>query len=518
MSIINPDLLLSTNQKISRREVTRLIALASMTIPFAMSCKEIKPALQAGELQSIHFATLSEIADFIRNKKISSEEITRLILKRIETLDTKLNSYITVMNESALSTAKAMDKELAEGKYRGPLHGVPIAVKDLLFTTNAPTTGSHSFNANFIPSFNATVIDKLQQAGAIILGKLNLTEGAMGGYNSISKIPKNPWGSDLWTGVSSSGSGVATAAGLCFGSIGSDTGGSIRFPCVANGIVGMKPTYGLVSRYGVLPLAESLDHVGPMTRTVLDAALMLEVMAGYDPHDATSLEDKAQPMYASIKDNIKGMKIGVDHNYISKDVDPGLSTSIESAIKKLEELGATIVPFEMPSNEKERGGAWFTIVSKEAFESNKSTYPSRKNEYGNDFAGILEMGSKVTETQYKQARQLQVDFKTKFRSLLSTVDAFAAPAGGMAKGLTDEMWRSKEGVIPHFSNELDLQFGEPADMAGIPALTLPCGKAEGGMPPPGFQLMGGPLTEASLFRIGYAYEQATEWYKQHPNI
>ncbi|MES1181779.1 MAG: amidase, partial [Flavobacterium sp.] len=239
-----------TSRNISRRKATVLIAMGSLASTLPYSCKDQNQKLTTDQLKSIHYATLSELAELIRTKKISSEEITQLMLIRIAALDPKLNSYITVMGESAIMSAKAMDKELSAGKYRGPLHGIPIAIKDLLFTTNAPTTGSHSFNANFIAPYNATVTDKLLRAGAIILGKLNLTEGAMGGYNAVSKIPKNPWGADLWTGVSSSGSGVATAAGLCFGSIGSDTGGSIRFPCVANGIVGMKLTYGLVSRYG----------------------------------------------------------------------------------------------------------------------------------------------------------------------------------------------------------------------------------------------------------------------------
>jgi len=234
-------------QKLSRRKAVGLLCLGVLATQFPLACTSKPSKLSDLEKQSLHYRTLTEVAELIKSKRISSEELTQIILNRIAALDGKLNSYITVMNEAALAAARSLDKELAEGKYRGPLHGVPIGVKDLLYTTNAPTTASHSFNSNFIATHNATVVDKLLSAGAVILGKLNLTEGAMGGYNSSSKIPKNPWGADLWTGVSSSGSGVATAAGLCFASIGSDTGGSIRFPSVANGIVGLKPTYGLVS-------------------------------------------------------------------------------------------------------------------------------------------------------------------------------------------------------------------------------------------------------------------------------
>jgi amidase len=246
------------NKRLSRRKVVSLFGLGLLATQFQFACKNDVIALSDLEKQNIHYLTLSEVAELIKSKKITSEELTQLLLNRIKAIDGKLNGYITIMGKEALVQARALDKELAAGKYRGPLHGVPLGIKDLLYTTNAPTTASHKFNANFMATFNATVVDKLYNSGAVILGKLNLTEGAMCNYNNISKIPKNPWGEDLWTGVSSSGSGVATAAGLCYGSIGSDTGGSIRTPSVANGIVGLKPTYGLVSTYGVFPLSISL--------------------------------------------------------------------------------------------------------------------------------------------------------------------------------------------------------------------------------------------------------------------
>jgi len=509
------------NQKLSRRKAVGLLGLGIIATQFPFACATgTSKKLSDIEKQSLHYLTLMEVAKLIKSKRISSEELTQIMLNRIAALDSKLNSYITVMSDAALASARVLDNELAEGKYRGPLHGVPIGVKDLLYTTNAPTTGSHSFNSNFIPTYNATVVDKLQQAGAVILGKLNLTEGAMGGYNKSSKIPKNPWGEDLWTGVSSSGSGVATAAGLCFASIGSDTGGSIRFPSVANGIVGLKPTYGLVSKYGVIPLSESLDHIGPMTRSTLDAAVMLEAIAGYDPNDPNSLRENKINLLAFINEGIQGLRIGIDHDYVNTGVDPKLVASIDAAVKKLEELGATIKQFKMPENRKERDDAWWLICCKEAYEANKETYPSRKNEYGNCFVEFLEIGSKVTKDQYEQALQFQKEFKGQFRKLLSEVDALVAPAGGMAKGINDTMWRAKmsENVIGIYGDALDLHFGNPADMAGIPSLTLPCGNSENGLPPPGFQLMGSPLTESMLCRIGYGYECATEWHQQHPDI
>jgi amidase len=476
--------------------------------------------LSSLDSKNLHFLTLSEIAALIKSRKISSEDLTKLILNRIEKLDSKLNSYITIMANDALDQARQLDKELADGKYRGPLHGVPIGIKDLLYTTNAPTTANHSFKANFMASYNATVVEKLYVAGAVIIGKLNLTEGAMCNYNSTSKIPKNPWGEDLWTGISSSGSGVATAAGLCFGAIGSDTGGSIRTPSIANGIVGLKPTYGLVSNYGVLPLSIRMDHLGPMTRSTLDAAIMLEAIAGYDANDPNSITQNKLDLISTIDKGVHGLKIGIDPDYVRTDVDPKIAASIELATKKMEELGASIVQVKMPGEPKERGSMWWTIASKEAYEANKSTYPSRKSEYSLGFGDFLEFGMKVTEDEFKKALEYQQNFKSEFRNLLAQVDAFVAPAGGMAKGVTEKMWRSgdSEDVIFQFNDALDLNFGNPANLAGIPALTMPCGKAEGGMPPPGFQLMSSALTEATLCRIGYAYEKATKWNLQHPNI
>lgn len=511
---------MKNNLQLTRRAAVSLLSMGIFTTQIPWDGKGNAMNLPKLDHENLHFYTLSEIAALLKSKKISSVELTQLILNRIEKLDGKLNSYITIMGKDALKQARALDKELAAGKYRGPLHGVPIGIKDLLYTTNAPTTASHSFKANFMATYNATVVDKLYAAGAVIIGKLNLTEGAMCNYNATSKIPKNPWGEDLWTGVSSSGSGVATAAGLCFGSIGSDTGGSIRTPSMANGIVGLKPTYGLVSNYGVLPLSIRMDHLGPMTRSTLDAAIMLEAIAGYDANDPNSIPQNKLDLVSSIDKGIHGLRIGIDPDFVHTDVDPKLASSIELATKKMEALGATVVKVKMPGESKERGRIWWTIASKEAYEANKSTYPSRKSEYSLGFSDFLNFGMKVTEDEFKQALEYQQNFKTEFRKLLSEVDAFVAPAGGMAKGITEKMWRSgdSDDVVFHFYDELDLNFGNPANLAGIPTLTMPCGKAEGGMPPPGFQLMSSALTEATLCRIGYAYEKATRWNLQHPPI
>lgn len=237
----------------------------------------------------IHYNTISQVASLIEAKELSPVELTEAMLARIDAVDGRYLSYATVMADQAMESARAAETAISAGNYLGPLHGVPIAVKDLCFTNGVRTMGGSKVLRDHVPDFDATVVKNLLAAGAVILGKLNLTEGAMAGYNPEFQIPLNPWNTGRWSGASSSGSGVATAAGLCFGSLGSDTGGSIRFPAAACGTVGIKPTWGRVSRYGVLALAESLDHIGPMTRSAADAGIMLQVLAGHDPIDPTSL-------------------------------------------------------------------------------------------------------------------------------------------------------------------------------------------------------------------------------------
>jgi amidase len=467
---------------------------------------------------ALHYATIAEVATLIRNGKITSLQLTQLMLERIAALDNRYNSFITVMAEQSIASAIAMDNELASGRYRGPLHGIPVGLKDIVYTSNAPTTAGHLFKADFIPNYNAAVVDKLTAAGAVIIGKQNLTEGAMCGYNNTTKIARNPWGQDLWTGLSSSGSAIALAAGFCFGSVASDTGGSIRFPSLANGVTGLKPTFGLVSCYGVQPLSVSMDHIGTMGRSVMDAAILLDAIADLHEMEYTSLNGKPVSITASINERINGLKIGIDRGYNSRGVDVSLTAAINNAVEQLEAMGALIVPFTMPGNNEERLNAWFTICAKEALASNKGTWPSMKNEYGKNYASLLEMGESFSEEQYKKAKLFQQQFTEDFRALLQNFDAVVMPAGGMAAGVTDALWRGRDSVLAELGDKLYMHFALVANLAGIPALTLPCGKAENGFPPPALQLMGGPLCEPVICRIAHAYEQAAGWNKQHPDV
>src|SRR5262245_36897163 len=338
-------------QACSRRQaLLSMSSAALLSLQSLCSSKESSgPSGKQPVTEPLHYWSLRDVARGIQSREISPVELTTRMLDRIAAVDGKLKSYATVMREQALEAAKRAEEEVQRGRYRGPLHGVPIAVKDLCYTKGVRTMAGTSIYAGFLPDHDATVVTKLSQAGAVLLGKLNLTEGAMGGYNPARDIPVNPWGEDLWPGASSSGSGVATAAGLCYGSIGTDTGGSIRFPSAANGIVGLKPTYGRVSRYGVFPLAESLDHVGPMVRRAGDAAVMFEVIAGFDSNDPTSLRDPVPHMLNELQKGVRGLRVGFDRRFAIEGIQPEQSAAIEAAVDALRQLGAQIVDVQMPN-------------------------------------------------------------------------------------------------------------------------------------------------------------------------
>ena len=379
--------------------------------------------------------------------------------------------------------------------------------------------GGTGVYADFVPDFDATAVAKLQNAGAVLLGKLNLTEGAWIGYHPDFEIPVNPWDEGLWSGVSSSGSGVATAAGLCFASLGSDTGGSIRFPSVANGLVGLKPTYGRVSRYGVHPLSESLDHVGPMTRSVADAAHVFEAISGEDPNDPTSLSDPVPNMIEELDRGVEGLRIGFDRGYATEGVDAELVASIEVALGVLEGMGAQVVDVNLPPFSAGVAGAWNTICGFEVAASYAETYPSRADEFGPSFRAFLASGSAVTGAQYAEASRGRDEYGSQFRQVLAGVDALASPAGGTPVEIVREgQYGFGAGVFPLWEAATPPSFFTfPANYAGTPSLSLPCGRSSRGFPLT-IQFQGDRLTEPMLCRMGHAYEQATAWHMSHPDV
>lgn len=505
----------TTERDLTRREL--LIMAGGAALAAQLGCSPSgRDVATRPDLEGLHYASLTEVADLLRQREISAVDLTQLMLERIDRVDPELRSYATVMADQALGDARQADAEIRGGNYRGPLHGVPVAVKDLCYTEGVRTMGGTAALADFLPSYDATVVRRLREAGAVLIGKLNLTEGAMLGYNPAFDLPVNPWDSRLWAGASSSGSGVATAAGLCFASLGTDTLGSIRFPSMANGIVGLKPTYGRVSRYGVLALAESLDHVGPMTRTVTDAAIMFEAIAGLDPNDPTTLDAPVPDMLAELGRGVDGLRIGYDRTYSTVGIDASLVEAIEVALEVLESRGAEVVEISVPEL-GEAADAWRTIVAFEAAQAHSATFPSRASDYGDYFRELLETGASVDSEVYADATTLRDEFSSRFRAALASVDAIACPSGGVPFAVESETHFGGQADLAAVGANLGTQFTFPADFAGTPTITAQCGLGESGVPHT-IQFMGGALTEPTLCRLALGLEQATDWHTLHPEV
>jgi amidase len=463
--------------------------------------------------EELYYRTITEIAALIESKAVSPVDVTAALLERIEALDSRLQAYATVMADAAMEQARAAEREIVNGTYRGPLHGIPVAVKDLCCTAGVRTMGGSAVYANLVPDFDATVVRRFNEAGAVMLGKLNLTEGAMGGYNPKFQVPENPWKAGHWPGASSSGSGAATAAGLAYGTLGSDTGGSIRHPAAVCGTVGLKPTWGRVSRYGVLALAESLDHVGPLTRSSADAGIVLQAIAGWDANDPTSLPDPVPDMLAGIGQGIQGIRIGWDAAYATQDMAPDFAQAVATGVRVMESLGAEIVPVKMPARLREYLGAWPVLCASEALAAHRETFPSRADEYGPWFREWLERGASYSGADYAQANTLRAACVGELRLTLQDVDLLACPSTAQAAHpITAEQ---AYGPIPPDRDPWQSRFTVPTDFAGLPTIALPCGLSEAGLPL-SLQFVGHALSEPLLVQAGDAYEQATDWHTLHP--
>lgn len=456
--------------------------------------------------------TLTEVAELLKNEDVSPVELTQAMLDRITALDGRLRSYFTVTADLALEQAAAAEAEIQKGKYRGLLHGIPIAVKDLCYTAGIPTTAASPMYADFKPGFNATVVDRFYRAGAVLLGKLAMTEFALSGYHPSIAPPVNPWSAEHWPGASSSGSGVATAASLCFGSLGSDTGGSIRFPSACCGIVGVKPTYGKVSRYGVFPLGETLDHVGPMTRSVADAAAILRTIAGFDPHDPTTRRETARDYMDTLDNGARGLRVGVDEQYCSRDVDPAVRTAVLAAVDVLRDLGAEIHEVDV-SGINDATPLWYAMCAAEAAAAHAETFPARADEYGPTFRAFLERGVTVTGAHYVKAHVARQHTRRLIDDTLQTVDMLLCPAMPTPPMPVEDF--SPQATFPEERAPALLAFTAPMDLSGSPTVTVPCGFSEDGLPL-GMQLVGRHGEEGTILQAAHAYEQATEWHTRRP--
>lgn len=463
-------------------------------------------------MKDLHYASLSDVCARIKSGELSSGQVTTAQLARISELDPRLHAYVRVLEEGALEQAAALDARRQAGAPLGALHGVPIALKDLFFTRGIATASGTRVMADFVPDTDATVVTRLREAGAVIIGKTQLTEGAFGVHHPDVEAPRNPWNPDHWPGVSSSGSGVAVAAGLAYGALGSDTGGSIRFPAACCGIVGIKPTYGRVSRHGAFPLAESLDHVGPMTRSVADAARMLQVLAGPDPRDPTSLPDPVPNYSAALDDGIRGLVLGVDWDYVSEGVEDTVVETVQEAVSVFEALGADVREVRLPATYRRLVNEWGITCAVECARAHRHYYPARKSEYGLVLAGLIELGLRPPPGAYESLAELRLRFRTELNALLEEVELLIAPCMPMLPPTVAEMARQSEAIA---SGAADfITFTAPFDYSGHPTLTLPAGLTGNGLPK-SFQLIGRWLGEARMIQAGRAYERAVD-FDRHP--
>jgi amidase len=460
----------------------------------------------------LHYRQLTDISGLIQSRQISSVDATKAQLDRIGRLDARLRSYATLMAEQALAAAKTADQEIASGRVRGPLHGVPIAVKDLCWTTDAPTAAGMPIHRENRPSEDGTVVRKLREAGAVILGKLQLTEGAYADHHPDVPPPVNPWNADHWSGASSSGSGVATAAGLCYGSLGTDTGGSIRFPSAANGCTGLKPTWGRVSRNGCFELAATLDHIGPMTRSAADAGAMLGVIAGADPKDPTASSEPVPNYLAGMKRGIRRLRIGIDRAWCAR-VDATTAAMLEGALEAIADLGADIRDISFPDTEQ-LVEDWFVLCGIEAAVAHDATYPSREGEYGPGLKGLLDLGRAQSALDYQRIVLRRVAFTGRVKALFEDIDLLVVPTTAMASPTTATM--ATLGEDAELISGL-LRYTCPFDLSGNPTITLPAGFTDSGTPL-AFQFVAPHFMEDMLVRAGWAYQQATDWHRRHPEL
>lgn len=461
----------------------------------------------------LHYLGLIEVGELIRTQTVSSSDVVIAQLERIASLDGNLGSYVQVLATAARTQAEEADKEIASGRHRGPLHGVPVAIKDLCWIKAEPTAAGTLVYKNFVPTEDATVVRRLRDAGAVLIGKTQLTEGAYSDYHPIVAPPRNPWNAEYWPGISSSGSGVATAAGLCYGSIVSDTGGSIRWPAAANGVTGLKPTWGRVSRYGVFELAASLDHVGTMARNAVDAGAMLQTIAGSDPQDPTAVLDPVPDYPAAATRGAQGLRIGVDAVWNSEDVDTETQTALAEAIEAFSELGAEIIHIRFP-DAAQMVADWVPNCAVEAAVAHETAYGTHKEQYGAILASVIEAGRALSGLDYQKILLRRAAFRGQVDALFGVIDLLLTPVQPFAPLTLARI--ATLGDQPDLIAMLQ-RYTCPFDMTGHPTLTFPGGLTQAGMPI-GLQLVAGRLREAMLVRAGVAYQNVTSWHHQHPDL
>jgi amidase len=462
-------------------------------------------------MSALHYWSIEQLSEAIRTGEISPVEVVRTMLDRIEVHDGRLHSYITVMREQALARARIAEDELSRGLWRGPLHGVPLAVKDLFATRDAVTTAGMSIYKDHVPQYDATVVKRLHAAGAILLGKLTLTEGAYTNNHPIFPVPLNPWNEDYWAGTSSNGSGVATAAGLTYGALSTDTGGSIRFPSACNNVTGIKPTWGRVSRYGCFTLSHSLDHVGPFARSAADAALILQAIAGPDDRDPTALRADVPNYREAAKRGLSGLRIGFDESFVSTRTHPEVVAAVEAARSVLASLGARIRTVSFPSPYEALRG-WFHICGSETAKVHAETYPSRAQDYHSGMAGLIEHGRTVSGETVAKAWVDRLEFSGQLAAAFEDVDLMLIPTMTTPTPTLPELeaFGADDDVLLQM-----IRYTAPFDLAGNPTIVLPAGFSSANVPI-SLQLVGKHVREDLLINAGVGFQSATDWHLRRP--
>ncbi|WP_442857433.1 amidase [Bacillus sp. FJAT-44742] len=459
---------------------------------------------------------ISELAPMIREGDISPVEITESLFTRIEAFEEQINAFIEHDKERILYASKEAEKEIQSGNYKGNLHGIPLALKDILYFKDETVTMGSNIHRDFKPDFDATVVSKLKESGALFSGKLNMHEYAWGATTTNPHFGpcKNPWNTEKIPGGSSGGSGAAVAADMTIASLGTDTGGSIRIPSSSCGIVGLKPTHGRVSKYGCFPLAWSLDHIGPMTKNVEDAAILLDHIAGYDPKDPTSVNVPTGVYYDSLTADIKGKVIGINEEYFFKDVDRPVEEQVRKAIKELESMGARVEEVKIPALRQSEYAEMITIIT-EASAIHHQNLISREEDFGEDVRFLLKLGELPSAIDYLQAQQIRRKLSSDFAEVFNKVDVLISPTLPFAPpniGDNKVMINQMEGMfLDHV-----IRFTGPGNLTGLPALSIPCGFVEG--MPVGMQIMGPAFKEESVLSFAYAYEQTNPLGGKKPNL
>lgn len=447
---------------------------------------------------------LSTLSHHIQTKQISPVEVTEAALQRIQNVNPSLNAFITVLPEEALQQAKQAEQEISQNQSRGSLHGIPLGLKDLIYTARVSTTMGSEIYQSYIPETDAAVVEKLKQSGAIVIGKLNTHEFAYGPTGDVSFFGpvRNPYDQKRVSGGSSSGAGAAVATGLCYGAIGTDTGGSIRIPSSACGIVGMKPTFGRVSKFGVYPLAYTLDHVGPMTRTVRDNAMLLNHLAGFDARDPYSVKAEPEDFTRRLEEGMKGTVIGIPTTYYFEKIDLEIKQVIDQALATFIQLGAKVVEVDMDLSH----AAWIQLMTirSEAYAVHEKHMNQEPNLLHPDVRERLIASKETAGYEYVKAQELRRQIVQNFKEVFAKVDALIAPTLAILPPKIGQREVTINGEQEHVYSAM-LRLNGPANHTGLPSMSIPCGFSDGGLPI-GMQIIGNHFDEADLYRIGHAFE------------